>query len=121
MLVGKRKGGTSWKIGEKIMEEVEEFKDFGVWFNRKLCGNVHLEKMANKAEEWVGNVIWMSRVSGQVEVVRGRMVCKLIGRPSVEHAAGVWWSGVVHPIIGYFLLPSLVSHSKKIAIRLQKD
>ena len=35
----------------------------------------------------------MSRVNGQVEVDRGRMAWELIGRPSVEHAAEVWWSG----------------------------
>ena len=37
MVVGKRVGGTSWKIGEEIMmEEVEEYKYLGVWFDRKL-------------------------------------------------------------------------------------
>ena len=35
----------------------------------------------------------MSRVNGQVEVDRGRLVWELIGRQSVEHAAEVWWSG----------------------------
>ena len=39
----------------------------GVWF-------IHLEKMANKAEEWIGKVMWMSRVNGQVEVDRAWMV-----------------------------------------------
>ena len=62
------------------MEEVEEFKYLGVWFDRKLRSNVHLEKMANKAEEWVGKVKWMSRVNGRVEVDRGRMVVELMGR-----------------------------------------
>ena len=59
LLVGKWEGETSWKIGEEIMEDVE-FKYMGVWFDRKLRGNVLLEKMANKAEEWIGKVIWMS-------------------------------------------------------------
>ena len=36
MVVGKREGGMSWKIGEEIMEEVEEFNYLGVWFDRKL-------------------------------------------------------------------------------------
>ena len=35
MVVRKRKGGTSWKIGEEIMEVVEEFKYSWVWFDRK--------------------------------------------------------------------------------------
>ena len=45
------------------------------------------------AEEWVGKVIWMSRVNGQVEDDRGRMVWELIGSPGAEHATEVWWSG----------------------------
>ena len=64
-----------------------------MWFDRKLRGNVNLEKMANKAEEWVEKVIWMCRVNGWVEVDRGRMVLELKGRSNVEHAAEVWWSG----------------------------
>ena len=36
MVVGKREGGTSWKIGKEILEEVEEFMHLGVWFDRKL-------------------------------------------------------------------------------------
>ena len=39
MVVGKRESGGSWKIGVEIMEEVEEFKFLGVWFDRKLRGN----------------------------------------------------------------------------------
>ena len=36
------------------MEEVEEFKYLDdMCFDRKLQGNIHLEKMANKAEEWL--------------------------------------------------------------------
>ena len=29
MVLGKREGGMSWKIGEKIIEEVEEFMYLG--------------------------------------------------------------------------------------------
>ena len=36
MVVGKREGGMSWKIGKVIMEGVEEFKYLGVWFDRKI-------------------------------------------------------------------------------------
>ena len=49
--------------------------------------------MVNKAEELVGKVMWVSRVNGLEEVDRGQMVWELMGRPSVEHAAEVWWSG----------------------------
>ena len=54
----------------------------------KLRGNVHLEKMANKAEEWVGKVIWMSRVNRQVEVDRGRMVWEHIEDRSIQYKYG---------------------------------
>ena len=45
--------------------------------------------MANKVEKWVGKMMWMSRVNGQVEVDRGWMVWELMGRLSAEHAAEV--------------------------------
>ena len=46
--------------------------------------------MAKKAEEWIERVTWMSRVNGQVEVDRGRMLWELLVRPSMEDAAEVW-------------------------------
>ena len=65
-----------------------------MWFERKLQGNVHLEKMVNEAQEWVGKLMWVSRLDRQVEVDRERMVWELIGRLSVEHVVvEVWWSG----------------------------
>ena len=42
--------------------------------------------MAKKAEEWIGRVAWMNRMNGQVEVDRGRMMWKLLTRPSMEYA-----------------------------------
>ena len=42
----------SWKVGEEIMEEIEElryeFKYLDVTLNWKLQGNVHFVKMTNK-------------------------------------------------------------------------
>ena len=35
-VVGKRETGVSLKIGEEIVEVVEEFKYLGVWIDRKL-------------------------------------------------------------------------------------
>ena len=49
--------------------------------------------MANKAEKGVGKMMWMSKVNGQVEIDRGKMLWEVIGRPSVEHVQEVWWSG----------------------------
>ncbi len=46
-----------------------------------------------KAEEWVGKIKWMSRVDGEMEVERGRLIWELLARPSLEHAAEVWWPG----------------------------
>ena len=94
MVVGKREGGMSWKIGEEIMEEVKEFKYLGVWFDKKLLGNPHLVKIENKAG-WKGDV--MSKVNGQVEVDRERMVWELIRRPSwsMQHKCG-GQEGVMH-------------------------
>ena len=44
------------------MDEVKELKYLGVWFDRKLRGNVLLEMMANTAEEWVGTVLTSARL-----------------------------------------------------------
>ena len=35
----------------------------------------------------------MSRKDGQIEVERGRLVWELLVRPSLEHAAEIWWPG----------------------------
>ena len=35
----------------------------------------------------------MSRVNGQIEVERGRLIWELLARPSLEHAVSVWWTG----------------------------
>ena len=32
VVVGKREAGVRWKIGEEIVEEVEQFKYLGVWW-----------------------------------------------------------------------------------------
>ena len=75
------------------MEEVKVFKYLGLWFDRGMRGNVQVEKMAEKAEEWAGKMEWMSRKDGQIEVERGRLVWELLARPGLEHAAEVWWPG----------------------------
>ena len=49
--------------------------------------------MATKLKEWAGKTEWMSRKDGQIEVERGRLVWELLARPSLEHAAEIWWPG----------------------------
>ena len=93
MVVGTSSGGSSWRINGQEMEEVKVFKYLGLWFDRGMRGNVQVEKMAEKAEEWAGKMEWMSRKDGQVEVERGRLVWELLARPGLEHAAEVWWPG----------------------------
>ena len=97
MLVG-ASSEESWSISGEQMEEVVAFKYLafkylGVWLDQKMRGNVQMERMREKAEEWAGKMEWMSRVNGQIEVERGRLVWELLARPSIEHAASVWWTG----------------------------
>ena len=54
---------------------------------------MHLKKMVEKADEWVDKVNWLARVNGETEVECGMMVWELMARPSLEHAAEVWWPG----------------------------
>ena len=93
MVVGTSSGGSSWRINGQEMEEVKVFKYLGLWFDRGMRGNVQVEKMAEKAEEWAGKMEWMSRKDGKIEVERGRLVWELLARPGLEHAAEVWWPG----------------------------
>ena len=39
-----------------------------MWVNRKLRGNIQLEKMEKMAKEWIERVTWMSSVNWQMEV-----------------------------------------------------
>ena len=59
-----RSGGESWSISREVMEEVEAFKYLGIWLNRKMRGNVQMERMRKKAAEWAGRMEWMSCVNG---------------------------------------------------------
>ena len=58
----------SWSISGEKMEAVTAFKYLGVWLDQKMRGNVQMERMREKAEEWAGRTEWMSRVNGQIEV-----------------------------------------------------
>ena len=44
----------SWSISGEQMEEVIAFKYLGVWLDRKMRGNVQMERMREKAEERAG-------------------------------------------------------------------
>ena len=44
----------SWSISGEHMEEVIAFKYLGVWLDRKMRGNVQMERMREKAKEWAG-------------------------------------------------------------------
>ena len=54
-----------------------------------MRGNVHLEKMSEKAEKWGARIGSMSRVNGEMEVDRGRLIYELLARPCLEHASEV--------------------------------
>ena len=72
------------------MEEVEQIKYLGVVW-KETTRYVHLKKMADKAEEWP---CWKGDMDVQSDWTGGswrRMVMELIGRPSVEDVAVVWW------------------------------
>ena len=92
MAVGATSGSERWRINGEEMEEVKAFKYLGVCFDRSMRGNVQLENMKEKAEEWAGKTEWMSRKDGQIEVKRGRLVWELLASTSLEHAAEIWWS-----------------------------
>ena len=73
MLVGGKSSGGEWKINEERMKNVEIFKYLGVWFDRGMRGNAHLEKMREKAEKWEARIGCMRRVNGEMEMDRGKL------------------------------------------------
>ena len=77
-MVGGKGSGGEWKINEERMDDVEVFKYLGVWIDRGMRGNVHLEKMRKKAEKWGARIGYMSNVNREMEV----------DRASLEHASG---------------------------------
>ena len=42
-----------------------------------MCGNLQLEKIVEKAEEWVGKVEWMAMVNGELEAEQGRLISRV--------------------------------------------
>ena len=46
----------------------------GVLFDKGIRENVHLEKMKEKAEKWRPRIGCMSRVNGEMEVDRDRLI-----------------------------------------------
>ena len=55
MMVDGKGSGGKWKVNEERMENV--FKYLGVWFDRGMRGNVHLEKMRKDWE--MGGKYWL--------------------------------------------------------------
>ena len=52
MIAGRqRRGKQKWWLGNKEVEETEEFKYLGVWMDAKLKGSTHMEKRIEKAVE----------------------------------------------------------------------
>ena len=52
MMVGGKCSRGERKINEEKMVNVEVFEYLGMWFDGRMRGNVHLEKMREKAENW---------------------------------------------------------------------
>ena len=92
MMVDAKCSRGEWKINERI-ENVEVIKYLRVWLDRGMSGNIHLEKMREKAEKLEARIGCVSRVNGVMEVNSGRLIWQLLARPCLEHASEVWWTG----------------------------
>ena len=88
MMVGGKGNGGECKIRrEWRMRKCSSILECDlIW----MSGNVHLKKMREKAEKW-GQELPESRVKGEMEVDRGRLIWESLARPCLEHA--VWWTG----------------------------
>ena len=78
-----------WWLGNKEVEETEEFKYLGVWMDAKMKGNTHMEKRIEKAVEANQKVEWMGRVNIVMETKRGTVIWESMGLPAVNFAVEV--------------------------------
>ena len=88
-----RREKQKWWLGNKEVEETEEFKYFGVWMDAKLKGSTHMEKRIERAVEANQRVGWMGRVNGVMETERGAAILESMGLPAVNFAVEVSWKG----------------------------
>ena len=51
------------------------------WFGRRMGGNVHLEKMRQKAEKGGARIGYMSGVNLEIEMDRGKIIWELLAIP----------------------------------------
>ncbi len=88
-----RREKRRWWLGDKEVEETEEYKYLGVWLDSKLKRNTHMEKRIERAEEAKQRVGWMGRVNGVMETERGAVIWETMGLPAVNFATEVSWKG----------------------------
>ena len=88
-----RREKQKWWLGDKEVEETEEFKYLGVWMDAKLKGSTHMEKRIERAVEANQRVGWMGRVNGVMETERGAAIWESMGLPAVNFAVEVSWKG----------------------------
>ena len=82
--------GNVVEVSGRLMRREGELKSLqvsGVWFDRGIRGNVHLEKNMEKAEKWEVRIGCMSRVNGEMELDRGRLIWELLARSCLKHAS----------------------------------
>ena len=92
MIAGRqRREKQKWWLGNKEVEETEEFKYLGVWMDAKLKGSTHMEKRIERAVEANQRVGWMGRVNGVMETERGAAIWESMGLPAVNFAVEVSW------------------------------
>ena len=88
-----RREKRKWWVGNKEMEETEEFKYLGVWMDAKLKGSTHMEKRTERAVEANQRVGWMGRVNGVMETERGAAIWESMGLPAVNFGVEISWKG----------------------------
>ena len=88
-----RREKRKWWLGNKEMEETEEFKYLGVWIDAILKGSRHMEKRTERAVEANQRVGWMGRVNGVMETERGAAIWESMGLPAVNFGVEISWKG----------------------------
>ena len=93
-MVGKRlNANKKWFLGDVLIDEVNEYKYFGVYFSRTLTFNHYIEKYLK--ENFEKKLNYIIRVLGEHgDFNRFNFGCALwisVIRPSIAHACGLWY------------------------------
>lgn len=89
MVIGKKLNKDSnWKLGEELIDEVNEYKYLGYFINRTLKSNFHINNyLKDKADNQINYLVKVLSEHGDFNRINfGDVLWTSVLRPSLTHA-----------------------------------